>query len=236
MVLINDAAGVGARALAFSDDAFVFAAGISISGNAKANVMFGTRYNDVLSGGGGNDQLYGKAGADHLNGEGGNDVLDAGRDSSHNPPLIEGLWTDVLLGGPGKDVGHIGPHSYFNGKGILGTPADQPMIQDADITVVHQGGPFDTAAAITNRFDAGLDKVVFASDPESFSAIGFLLAGVKKVADGWDAELREVTVLTSNGDKLQIFLDGRFDLPDVHTDDAVWLNDIKAIADEWALA
>lgn len=83
--------------------------GMTVTGNAGANVLTGGSGNDTLTGGDGNDTLIGGAGKDYLWGGAGNDVLssEAGlRDSTSNS--ASSLWgqggVDTLIGGAGKDA------------------------------------------------------------------------------------------------------------------------------------
>ncbi len=55
--------------------------GLSITGNAGANILTGTAYNDTLIGGAGNDTLIGGGGNDTLIGGTGNDTLTGGAGS-----------------------------------------------------------------------------------------------------------------------------------------------------------
>ncbi len=65
--------------------------GVTKTGDAKANKLYGTDYDDVLSGLAGNDTLLGKAGNDNLNG------------GNSNDSLTGGLGFDMLIGGAGTD-------------------------------------------------------------------------------------------------------------------------------------
>ncbi len=75
--------------------------GITSTGSAQADSLFGTSGDDSLSGAADNDVLVGDAGNDVLTGGSGNDVLvgEAGNDI-----LDGGIGNDTLLGGAGNDT------------------------------------------------------------------------------------------------------------------------------------
>ena len=98
---------------------------VTISGNAKANKIFGgtnndslwgAEDNDTLSGGKGNDVLRGRSGNDSLNGGSGNDTLSG---YTGNDILLGGSGNDSLNGGAGKDTlnSGAGDDILFGGKG-----------------------------------------------------------------------------------------------------------------------
>ena len=72
----------------------------TLSGDGGVNVLYGQDGNDLLVGAAGNDRLKGEAGNDRLMGEAGNDSLlgDAGEDT-----LVGGEGSDSLFGGAGGD-------------------------------------------------------------------------------------------------------------------------------------
>lgn len=74
---------------------------VSISGNAKANVITAGKNNDSILGNNGNDKLYGNAGNDKLYGGKGNDSLFGGKG---NDTLWGGSGNDVFIYEAGKDV------------------------------------------------------------------------------------------------------------------------------------
>lgn len=63
----------------------------TIKGNAKDNVLRGTRGADIICGGGGDDVIRGRGGKDKIYGGGGNDALRGNRGD------------DLIKGGPGND-------------------------------------------------------------------------------------------------------------------------------------
>lgn len=73
----------------------------SLTGDANDNTIGGLGGNDVINGEGGNDRLVGGDGDDELNGGEGNDILiaQAGADT-----LIGGAGNDNLIGGTGEDT------------------------------------------------------------------------------------------------------------------------------------
>jgi Ca2+-binding RTX toxin-like protein len=74
-VVIANAAGVTTGTIDLNVDASAVGTGLSITGNAGANVLTGTAFNDVLNGGAGNDTLDGGAGTNVLVGGSGNDTF-----------------------------------------------------------------------------------------------------------------------------------------------------------------
>jgi Ca2+-binding RTX toxin-like protein len=107
----------------------------SLTGNAGANFLMGNSGNDTLTGLGGNDGLYGGNGDDQLAGGEGNDTLYG---DAHNDTLTGGAGTDYLMGGTGSDVYH------FN----LGDDRDYLREDTAGI---------DTASTDRVVFGAGID-------------------------------------------------------------------------------
>ena len=90
-------------------------AGLFIAGEAMAKV-YGTAFNDLLSGTNGADVLLGGCGCDTLNGYAGNDLLWGGDGSD---VLLGGNGNDSLDGGAGKDYlsGGNGSDRLFGGFG-----------------------------------------------------------------------------------------------------------------------
>ncbi len=108
---------------ATTPDRVTSSAGITDTGNAKANTIDGGPKNDILNGGGGNDTLNGGAGNDHLNGGTGNDTLNGG---TGNDVLNGGPGNDILNGGPGNDIITGGPGEDT----ISGGPGDDTIYAD----------------------------------------------------------------------------------------------------------
>ena len=92
------------------------AAGLTLSGGGKADILIGAALNDVIHGGLGNDQISGFAGADALFGDDGKDRLDGGDGSD---TLSGGTGDDVLQGGAGVDNldGGTGNDTLLGGDG-----------------------------------------------------------------------------------------------------------------------
>ncbi|MEM9219152.1 MAG: Ig-like domain-containing protein [Cyanobacteria bacterium P01_F01_bin.150] len=67
-----------------------------LTGDDQNNVLIGNGGIDVLNGGDGNDNLQGRSGNDTLNGKGGNDILRGG------------FGADILNGGNGNDTAYYG--------------------------------------------------------------------------------------------------------------------------------
>lgn len=96
------------------------------SGNAKDELIYGSRQDDIIKGGAGNDVIRGDAGKDILYGGDGNDILsNASGGASQlygekgHDTLIGGWGNDVLDGGTGDDVLYGGEFhdTYLFGKG-----------------------------------------------------------------------------------------------------------------------
>ena len=104
--------------------------------NVLAEIMDGTRGNDVLSGSkvgittvngnatqlddfiygdNGDDTIYGQDGSDHLSGGDGNDIIYGGNGGDYiqggpgDDKIYGGDGDDKLVGGPGADFFHCGP-------------------------------------------------------------------------------------------------------------------------------
>ncbi len=95
-VVISTAAGLTTGTTDLNLNASAVGTGLTLIGNAGANVLTGTSGNDILTGGAGNDTLDGGAGADRMAGGSGDDsyVIDAATDV-----VTEGrnAGTDVVL-------------------------------------------------------------------------------------------------------------------------------------------
>ena len=75
--------------------------GLTGTGNALDNKMFGTIAGDTLSGLDGNDSISGDGGADSIYGGNGNDWLSGG---DGNDVIFGGAGTDAFYGGAGDDI------------------------------------------------------------------------------------------------------------------------------------
>jgi Ca2+-binding RTX toxin-like protein len=82
-VTISTAAGVTTGTTALNVDASAVGSGLAVTGNAGANELIGTDFDDVFTGNAGNDELEGEDGNDRLDG---------------------GLGADNLIGGTGDDT------------------------------------------------------------------------------------------------------------------------------------
>lgn len=109
---------------------------VTLTGNAKNNVINGGSKNDTIKGGAGNDKLYGNAGNDSIEGGAGVDYLygGAGNDKLYggdgNDVLYAGTGTDYLYGGNGNDVLYANAGtSYLYGQGGTDT-----FVVDANTT------------------------------------------------------------------------------------------------------
>lgn len=81
----------------------------TLTGDAGANTLSGANGNDTLNGGGGDDTLVGGNGIDSLNGDGGSDGIYGGfgtdtlNGGDGDDRLVGGAGADVLNGGTGSD-------------------------------------------------------------------------------------------------------------------------------------
>lgn len=77
-------------------------------GTARADVIHGSPYFDIMNGLGGNDTVYGGAGNDAISGNGGNDTV------------YGGAGNDFILAGPGNDrvFGGSGDDTIIGGNGV----------------------------------------------------------------------------------------------------------------------
>ena len=97
-----------------------------LTGDAGNNLLVGLNGNDTLNGAAGNDRLIGGDGDDTLNGDDGNDLLLGGTGvdtmdgGAGNDRLFGGDGDDVLNGGDGNDSlwGQAGTDTYDGGAGI----------------------------------------------------------------------------------------------------------------------
>ena len=142
----------------------------NITGDSRANELYGTNVDDVIRGLGGNDELEGRGGNDRLYGGKGNDELDgdAGNDTlkggSGNDDLDGGAGNDVLRGGKGNDEidGGRGDDLLFGGKGADIFKFDS---RDGDDTI--------------GDFQNGVDRIEFDID-----RLGFNDLTIQNNADG----------------------------------------------------
>ena len=113
---------------------------------------------DSVDGGNGHDSIIGGGGRDTITGGNGNDTIDGGVDSDS---LIGGAGHDLILGGSGQDV-------IFGGDG-----SDTIKGGENDDTITGGKGAdyffFDNSSSkdVILDFKAGVDYVVFVSDPGS---------------------------------------------------------------------
>lgn len=135
--------------------------GVTLSGDAAANVMDGTAFANSLSGLGGNDTLNGLGGDDLLDGGSGDDVLNGG---DGNDRLIGGAGGDTINGGAGIDtadyssassavsvnlatgqaLGAHGSDTLSGVENITGSTTNDVLTGDANANVLSGGGGIDT--------------------------------------------------------------------------------------------
>ena len=119
-VVIGTAAGVTTGTTALNVDASALSSGLSITGNAGANVLTGTSANDTLKGGAGDDTLDGGTGNNTLIGGTGNDsyVVDALTDG-----VSEGLaaGTDTVVASLNYTLGANVENLELTGSALNGT-------------------------------------------------------------------------------------------------------------------
>jgi Ca2+-binding RTX toxin-like protein len=123
--------------------------GLSITGNAGANILTGTAFNDILSGGAKADRLIGGAGDDTLIGDNGNDVLTGGAgvdtfvfnfapNASNNKDTIADFLsgTDVIQMSMAVfttitgEIGGLSANQYWSGPGVVAA-------HDADDRIIY---------------------------------------------------------------------------------------------------
>lgn len=105
----------------FTDDLFPHAHYLP---SLSVNAVYGTAWNDTLTGGPGLTRLYGNAGNDLIYGSAGNDLIDGG---DGNDTLLSGNGSDTLIGGSGNDILRGGG----NGDSMLGGLGDDSLYGDA---------------------------------------------------------------------------------------------------------
>ena len=99
--------------------------------------LFGSAYDDLMSGSAGANRLFSGRGDDTLNGLGGNDTLTGG---VGNDLLLGGFGFDTLEGGDGEDS--------LSGQGnadlLVGGAGDDRLLGGAGFDILEGGGGFDT--------------------------------------------------------------------------------------------
>lgn len=121
-------------------------------GSPFADVVQGSRKNNVIKAGDGNDKAFGAGGRDRIDGGGGRDRLDGGngddilKGRGGNDTLIGGFGDDRLIGGRGKDTFVFRSFADDRSDGtdrIVGFEASKDMIQirnSAGVEVTNSGG------------------------------------------------------------------------------------------------
>jgi Ca2+-binding RTX toxin-like protein len=126
--VVTESAGQGVDTVNVVVDSYVLGAnvengiiatadGLTLVGNALANVLTGNAGADVLLGQAGNDTINGMGGEDILVGGVGNDTLNGGdnidtlQGGDGNDILDGGLGNDVMVGGSGDDVYYVNTES-----------------------------------------------------------------------------------------------------------------------------
>jgi Ca2+-binding RTX toxin-like protein len=151
-VVIGTAAGVTTGTVALNVDAsgMFNLFGVRVTGNAGANSLTGTAYDDALLGGAGNDTLTAGTGNDTLDGSLGNDTLSAG---DGNDTLVGGAGADSLSGGNGDDLFLVGTTAdLVAGDAIAGGAGFDTLRFDA----VTAGANIVLGAGIT-----GIEQIMF---------------------------------------------------------------------------
>jgi len=149
------AVSTGTRAL--NVDASAVGNGLTMVGNAGANVLTGTGFNDTLDGGAGIDTLNAGAGDDVLMGRLGNDVLTGGTgadafvfNSTPNATSNRDTITDFASGTDtlqfskaifialGSSVGGLAPEQFWSGAGVVaGHDADDRLVYDTNTGILY---------------------------------------------------------------------------------------------------
>jgi len=136
--------GIAPADLVASDFIYANPSALDETGTGYDDVLFGSRYSDVLHGAGGNDYVLGGRGHDILTGNGGNDLVagGAGEDvlyGGRGSDLLQGdAGADLLVGGAGRDFleGGSGADWFrFGNNDFSGTtPGTADTIHDFDPT------------------------------------------------------------------------------------------------------
>jgi hypothetical protein len=117
-------------------------ANVTLTGSAKADLLYGGTGNDILNGGAGDDTLYGDPGNDSLDGGAGNDNLIGG---AGNDILFDIQGTNTIDGGAGIDTLHV---NYAFGSGY---------------TVSGVSSNFTMSGSLSNNIVTNIENVHFAS-------------------------------------------------------------------------
>jgi Ca2+-binding RTX toxin-like protein len=152
----------------------------TLSGDAGRNIIGGEAGADLLDGRGGDDALSGEAGNDILNGRDGNDRL-VGGDGVDN--LSGGAGNDSVDGGAGNDTsfGEAGNDSFYGGAGAdqLDGGDDNDFLEGgADADSLTGGAGIDTASYASSA--AGV-TVVLGGASSGGDAQGDTLTGIEQV-------------------------------------------------------
>ncbi|PZU15067.1 MAG: hypothetical protein DI606_00395 [Sphingobium sp.] len=140
-------------------------AGLTVTGNAENNRIWGSEGRDVIHGMGGDDYIDGKGGDDLIHGGEGNDILygGAGNDILHgdagNDQLYGGDGDDTLYGGDGDDLldGGAGNDVLAGGAGN-----DRYVIRSTTDVVIDESGDDFLTTYVDYTVHAGIETVALA--------------------------------------------------------------------------
>ena len=155
-------AGVGGDQLTSIENIFGSSFDDTLTGNSAANWLSGRDGADQLSGGGGNDTLDGGNGADQLNGGGGNDALYAGDGDDQlygddgDDSLDGGSGSDLLIGGAGNDRLTANPFSLGDGPDEMDGGIGDDWIEAGWNDDATGGEGFDTLSLYLNGTSGGV--------------------------------------------------------------------------------
>jgi Ca2+-binding RTX toxin-like protein len=182
------------------------ASGGDATGDVISNFehLYGSAFNDVLSGTNGANTILGEGGSDTINARGGDDIVWAGdgndvvNGGDGNDTLYGAEGNDTLIGGAGNDWigGHVGNDVFTGGTGndtfsfseFWATGADR--ITDFDVSrdtiefdVDSNGGSFAVGIANLNPYTFACDIIVALSNGGSVTLTGMHVSLVDDVAN-----------------------------------------------------
>lgn len=128
----------------------------NFSGSNARNIIFGTRYDDRITGAGGNDILDGNSGFDNIFGGLGADIIEGGDDPDY---VLGGAGNDIIDGGTGSDT------VYGDSRGA-GGGSTRNVTTSNTTTIPSTGQDFSVSLTAPD-----------ASNASSYSISGFVSAG-----------------------------------------------------------
>ncbi len=174
--------------------------GLTLTGNALDNFIFGRAGNDTLRGGDGNDVLNGKGGADAMDGGAGNDKyhVDDAFDQITDASGVDTVYVSVGYAlGAGVTIEYLRAHSGDTGLTLTGNELDNHIYGGGGNDTINGGAGNDVLKGDdgVDRIDggagrdilsggAGADSFVFLSAAET--GVGALSDQIRDFEDGVD--------------------------------------------------